>query len=81
MEKSKLKDLNIKVYETEEYNYIRLRDIKDKNILDRFNEWLRGQTKPIIKGLPIKDQDAVYLSDWNRWKKSYIYKTGIDVWD
>ena len=33
-----------------------------------FGEYLYGQTRPLIIGLPMAEQDGYYLSDYLRWK-------------
>lgn len=34
-----------------------------------FTKWLRGQTRPLIEGLPMAEQDGYYEYDYSRWKK------------
>jgi hypothetical protein len=45
--------------------------IRDLPIDDQepFRKWLRGQTFPIIKGVPGDEQDAYYEWDYQRWKQ------------
>lgn len=46
---------------------IRLRDLPESE-REPFTEWLRGETAPIIEGVPDSEQDAVYEHDYLRWK-------------
>lgn len=47
--------------------------IKDLPVAERkpFRKWLTGQTVPMIVGLPYKEQDAYYQSDYDTWKYSW----------
>ena len=45
----------------------RLRDLPTAERA-RFEHWLRGQTCPVIEGVPDDDQDAYYQWDYDRWK-------------
>ena len=40
-----------------------------------FTRWLAGQTRPMIDGLPMAEQDAYYQGDYENWK------SGGRVWD
>jgi hypothetical protein len=34
-----------------------------------FTEWLDGQTRPMLDGIPMEEQDAYYDHDYRNWKR------------
>jgi hypothetical protein len=40
-----------------------------------FTNWLVGQTRPMIEGIPMDEQDGYYEHDYRRWK------SGCKIWD
>jgi hypothetical protein len=34
-----------------------------------FTEWLVGQTRPMLDGIPMEEQDGYYDHDYRRWKR------------
>lgn len=47
-------------------HFPRLRDLPEE-YREPFNEWLRGQTRPILDGEDDEDQDAFYAHDFMTW--------------
>lgn len=45
----------------------RIRDLP-KDERRSFSQWLAGQTRPMIQGAPMDEQDGYYQHDYNRWK-------------
>lgn len=45
----------------------RLRDLPETE-RSQFFAWLRGQTIPVLNGVPDSQQDGFYLHDYRRWK-------------
>jgi hypothetical protein len=45
----------------------RIRDLP-KEEQEPFGKWLRGQTKPLIEGIPFEEQDSYYPWDYDNWK-------------
>lgn len=45
----------------------RLRELSEP-ARSQFQNWLRGQTVPVLTGVKVEDQDAFYLHDYRRWK-------------
>jgi len=52
----------------------RIRDLPESE-RDAFTEWLDGQTRPMIEGEDMSEQDAYYEHDYRAWKR------GIGAWD
>lgn len=50
-----------------EYDYVRVSDIKDVALRQRFEKWLDGQTRPVFPGI----DDAAYVYDWSRFCLGY----------
>ena len=71
--------LDIPVYETKHYKYIRISDIKEGYERLELERWMFGQTQPLIQGegegVPAI-QDAVFLEDYFRFLD---YKAGKQV--
>lgn len=65
--------LEIPVYETKRYKYIRISDLKEEYERRQLNEWIAGQLCPLIqgegKGVPAI-LDAVFLFDYERFLKN-----------
>jgi len=50
------------------YDFPRIRDLPQEEQGD-FDRWLDGQTRPLIDGIPLEEQDFYYPWDYDRWKK------------
>ena len=48
-------------------NFLRIRDLFEAE-QEPFSKWLRGQTVPLMDGVPMEEQDAFYQWDYDRWK-------------
>ena len=50
---------------------VRLPRLRDLPTVEQkpFDEWLVGQTRPMIEGVPMEEQDAYYEWDYKRWKE------------
>ena len=57
---------------TPHYMYPRVRDLP-RDEQDAFKGWLRDQTRPLIDGEPMEEQDAYYEEDYDRWND---YRSG-----
>lgn len=70
------KTIDIPVYKSIHYEYIRISDLKEGYERLELQRWIHGQTQPLIqgegKGVPAI-QDAVFLSDY---MKFLDYKAG-----
>lgn len=64
----------VKIHREETLKYIRVSELPE-NERGPLNEWMCGQTRPWIKRLGMKGQDAVYIHDYLNWK------TGGRPWD
>ena len=50
------------------YKWPRIKDLPEEE-RKPFRKWLGGQTVPVIEGLPMSEQDAYYVWDYERWKE------------
>lgn len=48
-------------------HYPRERDLPEEE-RGAFREWMMGQTRPYVEGIPREDQDFFYIKDYKRWK-------------
>lgn len=58
--------IDLPVYEMCGFRYVRASDLEG-GIRDRLGKWLIGQTRPMIPDVPISEQDAVFLGDWEKF--------------
>ena len=49
------------------FPYPRVRNLREYEQVP-FEKWLGGHTRPWVNGVPEKDQDFFYHSDYNDWK-------------
>jgi hypothetical protein len=72
-------EIDIPVYETEHYKYIRISDLKEEYEKLELTRWIFGQTQPLIqgkgKGVPAIT-DAIFLHDYIKFLD---YKAGKQV--
>lgn len=71
--------LEIPVYKSQHYEYIRIKDLKEGYERLELERWIKGQIQPLIqgegKGVPAI-LDAVFLDDYYRFLD---YKAGKQV--
>lgn len=71
--------LEIPVYESKHYKYIRISDLKEGYERLELERWIHGQTQPLIQGegegVPAIT-DAIFLHDYERFLD---YKAGKQV--
>ena len=60
------------------YKWPRLRDLPEPQ-RSLFADWLAGQTRPEVKGVPDADQEFYYSHDYDRWKN--LQRVGWEAWD
>lgn len=53
-----------------ETKWPRIRDLPESE-REPFTEWLNGQTRPLIDGLPDDEQDGYYRWDYERWRAGW----------
>lgn len=62
--------LEIPVYKTPHYTYIRISDLKEESDRRELEEWIFGQTQPLVqgagKGVPAI-LDAIFVWDYKRF--------------
>ena len=46
----------------------RVRDLPEEE-REPFMRWLMNQTRPILPGVPVREQDGYYQWDHDRWKR------------
>ena len=46
----------------------RVRDLPEEERAP-FTEWLDGQTRPMLDGIPMEEQDGYYDHDYRNWKR------------
>lgn len=70
------KTLEIPVYKSKHYEYILIRDLKEGYERLELEQWIHGQTQPLIQGEKETIQDAVFVDDYLRFLD---YKAGKQV--
>lgn len=50
-----------------ETNWPRINDLPEEERIP-FEDWLRGQTRPLLDNTPWEEQDTYYPWDYDRWK-------------
>ncbi|RPJ69203.1 MAG: hypothetical protein EHM20_16655 [Alphaproteobacteria bacterium] len=73
--------MDIPVYKSTRYEYIRIGDLKEEHERLELNRWIFGQIQPLIqgegKGVPAT-LDAVFLDDYKRFLKHKDGKLPLD---
>ena len=64
MAKTKTIKVDIPVYKSSDCCYIRVRDIKDEEKRKRFEQFMGGQTRPLIEEIPLDEQDCCFSWDY-----------------
>lgn len=63
---------------TDAHPFPRLRDLPER-VRAAFGEALSGQTRPLVKGVPMREQDFYFPWDYEDWREGK--GRSCSVWD
>lgn len=65
--RSKTLDGKLYLYTHTDFQYIRSSELTSPEEKQALEKWMEYQTRPLIEGIALDEQDAIYSWDYERW--------------